>query len=253
MEYDLTQLDDAIFYYLSTVPNVPQSVHMIYNALCDQNICPALKSPANRDNNKLKLICTCNTLDSRFKNIKVLRKNNTIYVVLSTNKESTFDSFPEDTHEQVPPLTLVEYMLTCPEYSSSLNFTDYVDNKDTVLHLICRHARYDLLQRVLTLYDVDPKVQNVDHITPYDVLPFNSGDKSTKIMADLVKYECEKEVRTIRNMLTELRKHNTELQNVNAILINETNKAKATVSKWKLMAISELVTMVGIGVAYCML
>lgn len=248
MEYDLTQLDDAIFYYLSTVPNVPQSVHMIYNALCDQNICPALKSPVNRDNNKLKLICICNTLDSRFKNAKVLRKNNTIYVVLSTNsKESTFDSCVEEIyHDQVSPLSLVEYMLSYPEFSSSLNFTNYVDDKDTVLHVICRYARYDLLQKVLKLYDVNPRVENIEHKTPYDVLPFNSGDKSTKIMADLIKYEYEREIGTMKNMLMELRKHNTTL-------VNETNKAKTTVFKWKLLAISELVAMVGVGVAYCMI
>ena len=53
-------------------------------------------------------------------------------------------------------------MLDNRDYCSRFNLTEFMDSKNTALHIVCKEDRLDLLNKILDKYDVDIQMKNKD-------------------------------------------------------------------------------------------
>lgn len=233
MEYDIDRLDEAIFYCLSLHPDAFLTPVRIYNWISNQSICPAL-NPTDRnerDSLKIRFNCICRTLDTRFKNVHILRDsiNPDIPYLIMTNKakieaekefiRQNFSSYiPEFDELNTMSLQTIEYMIKNPEFSATLDFSEFVDGTDTILHILCKDCRLDLIEYLLDMYDIDINIKNLHGLTPYELLPFDHNDDSVKIITKLLKYEYDTQVNKIKTNLRDIREMNTKLVNTNTKL-----------------------------------
>ena len=69
MEYNLQDLDKAIFYYLSLYKDQPRSISQIFSGLETENIIPEFKNRNEHNLNVIKLKTSCHIMNDKFKTI----------------------------------------------------------------------------------------------------------------------------------------------------------------------------------------
>lgn len=213
--------ETEIFQLLVQSANTFRSVHSLYNEYTSNN-----KNKPIPD--KRKFILSCELLNTGFKNIKKTYKNNVLYLTFSTdktlNEQFEMDSNVNDDKdfEALDKCDVIEYMFNNPKFSTNLSFSEYVDGTDTILHLLVRRNKYDLLNNIVAVYDVDFDIKNKNGEIVLDVIDFSDPRSSRQIIRTILAYQLNKYKLANANMDTELKRQNTQLSEKNYQLTSQT-------------------------------
>lgn len=151
----------------------------------------------NSDVTKKNFVEICQTLDSHFKNVYVEHKKNGLFLMFSTNAHLN----TEELCTNIPPVNVcdqIEKILKDRNLHYLLTPKQFLDGVDTVLHIVCKHGRYDLAVYVLKYYDVDVEFQNRDGLTAFEVIDFKKQN-SVKLAKLLIEYKTNKTNKTKNN------------------------------------------------------
>ncbi|AYV78798.1 MAG: hypothetical protein Edafosvirus34_8 [Edafosvirus sp.] len=250
MEYAIEKLDEAIVYYLTINPNVPKSIYQIYDGLCQEKICPDLnKSFMTKDINKTRFTTLCHILDTQYNNIHKFYDRNMLYLLFSTKDKSEVisnnnmlvrgNNMPMNKYDptfmfELPnQCNVIAYMLDNKDYCSKFNLTDYMDDKNNMLHAVCQNNRMDLLERILSSYDVDLNIKNRDGKTALDLVT------NVQMMRKLLEYDFNKKLLKLQLETQNLKENNTHVVFATSMSIqkynDEISKVKNQVYMYKFL------------------
>jgi len=226
MEYSIDKLDEAIVFYLTCNPDKPKSIYEVYNGLCEEKICPDLnKSFMTKDINKTKFTTICHVLDTLYCNIHKFYSNNTLYLMFSLKDKnqiilSNYHLIKNVTNpvcEFLAPdqCNVINYMLDNKNYCTSFNLTEFMNDRDTMLHIVCQSNRVDLLDKMLLSYDVDINVKNKEGKTPLDISTNN------QIMRKLLEYDFNRKLLKLQVDKQDLKENNTHIINTTSLSLNK--------------------------------
>lgn len=224
MEYSIDQVDKAIYYYLSTNPNVSVSINKLYDELIKEDICPDLKNPNKRDLHKTIFTTRCHTLHNNYNCVKQSYKRNVLYLMFTKSDEDI--KFPisyTDNLENITfssPIELLENIFNY-KMQDTIQLCDYYNETDTLLHSVCREGNLKLLEDIKKQFSIDIDLKNKFGETLIDVIPPTpDGLKIQKLLLE-DKYE---------KILLDKNYENLNLKKTNTRYINEINKLKQQVN-----------------------
>jgi hypothetical protein len=230
MQYSITDLDKAIYSYLSCHPDTPQSVHQIFSGVCKEKICPDLENHPARERNKQLFNLTCVTLDSDFQNVHKMYIHGKMYLIFSAdtkdvvlkkwNDDLEVVSAWDDSEDDIDYGHIIEQIINNPQKYTDFNVNDRIDGIDTPLHLLCREGKYDSIDKLLKIYDVELCLKDRKEKTPLEIAMERNDSKMIKL---LMTYEYEQK-------LTDLRYQNEMLKKVNKDVLVANSKHVKNIS-----------------------
>lgn len=220
----ITDMDTDIFQMLVLSADQFRSVHSLYNEYTSNK-------PTTLVDTR-KFVLTCELLDTGFKNVKKIYRNNVCYLAFVTDNSHLpkeieriqVNVTQEDKDfESIDKCEVIEYMLNNPKFTSSISFTEYVDGTDTVLHVLARKGKYDLLNRIIAVYDVDFDIVNKNNENILDVVDYTDARSSRQIVRSILNYQLNKCKLDNKIVIQQIKKHNTELTEANRVLTKNVN------------------------------
>jgi hypothetical protein len=213
MEYSIEQVDNAIYYYLSTTPDKFISINKIYSELINENICHDLMNSQQFLLNQTIYLLNCYKLCDIYNNITKEYKDSVLYLRFNTKsivKENNlpfntiknndiFDNsfnLPTELSNNVlyfktsfnnsfnSPTELLNNVLNL-NIHNHIKINDYINKNDTIIHHVCREGDLKLLLYIKQYFDIDINLKNINNETLLEVLPGNSdGLKIQKILLE---------------------------------------------------------------------
>lgn len=210
-------MDNGIFLILTQNPDKWMTVVSLYNQYTKEY-------PRT---NKKDFILSCELLNTRFKNIRKCHKNNLCCLAFITdnnlipesfhNEEKYYEMTTDESFKLLDKCVVIEYMINNPQYNPSISFSEYFDGNDTILHILFKEGRVDLIKKIERDYDINLDITNSKNESLLDVINYNKNNNNSN---DLVKlYIDHKFKRLNRNYDT----HIEQIKQTNMILL-ETNK-----------------------------
>ena len=222
-------LDVEIFQLLSENADAWLTIQNLYN-----------KYVETREDfaDKKSFIISCELLNTRFNNIRKCKKRNGLcYLAFVTDKDKelnypkdivSFDDKDNDEEfKRIKDSEVIEYMLQNPESCYKLPIKSLYNNTDTVLHIICKDGKDDLLEDILNYYDVDTEIKNKEGLTPLEVINFEKNPKnSIKMVKQLLNYKIKNIVLDNEVKLSKTKEVNSALLKLNSDLTKENTRLK---------------------------
>jgi hypothetical protein len=237
----IDQLAKDIFQILTVNANKFRSVYSLYNEY--------ILDSKNKYVTKRDFSLTCELLNTYYKNIDKKYYDNICYVVFVTDPSHLSNddreqiknaSMKEDNEfNSLDKCDVFEYMINNPKFCENISLKDYCDGNDTILHLLTRKNKYDMMVKISNLYDVDFDVKNKNGESVLDVINYNDLQNAMKIVKLITSYQVNKY--QLKNSLVNesVKKQNTSLAEQNKELRNEvtslTKHVKETESSKKIV------------------
>lgn len=238
MEYNIEKLDEAIVYYLTYNPDIPKSINQIYNSLCEEKICPDLgKSFINKDINRIRFSTICHVLDSQYDNIHKFYNGTQLYLMFSTKDKADIIKSNQSLIGHQNPIqhqfdipnhcNIIDYILDNSNYYSQFSLAEFMDGKNTALHIVCKEGRLDLLNKILDKYDINIQTKNKDGQSIVELVT------NAQIMKKLLDYDYSKKIIKLETTTLNL-KNNNALMSISTSLTLK--KAGSDLYKWRVLA-----------------
>lgn len=197
MEFELKDLDKAVYYYLTTNPDVSFTPIDIFEGIMKDKICPDL-SMGNTDYIKVTNICM--NLQSLYTNVIYDEKMNTCKFTTKSNSN----------------LKIIEEFVENPEMYPEINLQNLYDGENTILHVVCKECRLDLMQKITQKFYVDFDVKNKKGQHMIDMIPTNQKGVDmlkyiNKVMMDQNNDKMNSENLNLKKSNTQLLEHNTQM------------------------------------------
>lgn len=231
-------MDENIFQLLTQNPNKWMSVVRLFNEYKTSN-----KFLSNTYSNQKNFLIECELLNTKFKNVRKTHKNGLCYLAFVTDDSLLYYpsqnlySDPDTTSalcEPVEPFEIIEYMIENPEYHEKISLTEYFNGVDTILHILFKKGRIDLIKKLMIYHnDIDFDIKNAVGQTVIDSLP-NDSEETTKLKLVTMYYDMKMEknrkeyeikIKTNENMVKSLLEENSKL-------IKQNNELKKTSGKY---------------------
>lgn len=219
MEYSVDKLDEAIYFFLTTHPDIPYSVSSIYKNIIDENICKELKD----DNYQTHFRTICMMLNRMFKHVHKFYIDDTIYLIYSTdddvtvlNKHKYSNSLLAESNIDIDNMfdthdycNMLQYMIKNPLLKSKYNIDEFVNDNDAAIHVATKENNDELVQAICTNFNVNISRKNKEGKTPIDIAMENNN---TKIMKSLLTFSMESEIGKQQEMIHRLQADNNLLK-----------------------------------------
>jgi hypothetical protein len=215
-------MDKDIFQILARDPNKYRPIFSLYNEYCKEK---------HSYVDKKHFIIICELLDVNFKNVKKLYRNGTCYLSFVTDYSSLTDveesdkksnaytkegsKYNDNEFGALDKCYIIEYTLDNPKTCSKLSLTDYLDGTNTIIHIVVNKGRYDLLNKLISYYDVDFDIKNRLNQTVFDVLDLKDVQNTINIIKLIVNYQINKNRVTIESNVLSVKQQNSLLLDQN--------------------------------------
>lgn len=219
-------IDEEILQLLTQNPNKWMSVISLYNQYTKEHTV-----------NKKEFIVNCELLNTRFNNVRKYHKNNLCYLAFVTNNslipedvlfevEEKYNNYINDEiFRSLDRCDVIEYMIKNSNCCENLSLSEYFDGVDTALHILFKKGRIDLVNTLVSCYDIDFDIKNGNNESLLDVL--NYSDKNASKLVKLVfEHQFAKLNETNNNNLNKIKQTNTQLLETNKKLSNENSLLK---------------------------
>ena len=230
----MEELEEAIFQFLTQNPNKWLSAQTIYNHLT--------KDLPHRHLNKGAFVERCELLYTRFKNVHKRIRDRICYLIFVTNEASLPREVVDEelrTQREVDealraldPCSVIDYQLTHPEYGGTLSLTEFLDGGDTILHLLFRRGRVDLVDKLSREFDVDFDVKNVQGQSVLDVINYGDSATATRLLQKFLDHKVDrlrlahaKDLAVVKTTNTSLLEQNARLKTENTELRRDLTSA----------------------------
>ncbi len=206
MEYNLEDLDKAIFYYLSLNRDKPKSTNQIFNALIDQDIVPSLKKKKDHSVNVIKIRSLCHVMDNKFKPIQKIYKLGNLHLIYSDKNINEVEdiSFEESTLNSKEELNYDDIIKDLVKHSDNypyIQINDTIDGKNPPLHLSCNIEDPKYLKGLLDHYNVDIDIKNSSNKTALEIAKDNKFTDHVMILQDYNHSQIINKLKTVNQKL----------------------------------------------------
>lgn len=170
---EIEQIETGVMCFLTQRPNEFISIISIYNNY--DNDIPVSKLPEKK---MFKTICEL--FDTRHNNIIKTYKNGMCYLCFTLDESKLNDALKkvgldkptfyniteseqtrmDNDFRNIDQCSVIEFWINNPDVSPSFDFTKYFDGENTILHIMAKNGRYDLIERLNNLYGVDFDIRN---------------------------------------------------------------------------------------------
>lgn len=223
------KLDDGIFQLLTQEPNKWIPVVTLYNMYTREF--PNTYNVLKRD-----FMAMCEMLHTRFKNVRKYHKNGMCFLAFVTDdsvittdvrdEEYRTELENDNAFKSLKKDDVIQYMLDNSEYCQQLSFDEYFDGNDTIMHILYRNGKPDLVDKIMTSYKINMDVKNASGESLLDVI--NYSDKL--VSARLVKLFISNQVSKINlehaKTMEQIRETNSSLLDKNKLLTLENNRLR---------------------------
>lgn len=236
----IDRLAKDIFQMLTISANKFRSVYSLYNEY--------VLNDKNRYVSKRDFSLTCELLNTYYKNVEKKYYDNICYVAFVTDpshlsnddREQIKNTIAKEDNEfnSLDKCDVFEYMINNPKFCDNVSLKDYCDGNDTILHLLTRKNKYDIIVKIANLYDVDFDVKNKNGESVLDVINYEDLQSAMKIVKLITSYQVNKY--QLKNFVVNesVKKQNSTLVEQNKELRNEvtslTKSVKETESSKKM-------------------
>jgi hypothetical protein len=205
MEYNLEDLDKAIFYYLSLNRDIPKSIHQIFNALIKEDIVPSLKDKKDHSVNVIKIRSLCHVMDNKFKPIQKIYKLGYLHLIYSDKNINVEDISFEETNiadsEELNYDDIITDLVTHSEEYPYIQINDTIDGKNPPLHLSCDMEDTKYLKGLLDHYNVDTDIKNSSNMTALEIAKENKFTDHVIILQDYNHNQIINKLKTVNQKL----------------------------------------------------
>ena len=190
MEYPLSELPKAIYYFLTLHPNECFTFKDLRHNLMNENICTEFLPYVSHADRDIFWEHSCNTVCNTYENIKFENRK----ISLNIPSEQKYD------------MKLIENIINNPiSYTSVLYDIPYDDSDQTILHILCQEGRIDLLRKLsnnfdLNLYAVNRNGQYIDEVIPST----SEGIKTMKTLFKLLRENHNSKLLNMKKLNTQL-------------------------------------------------
>lgn len=216
MEYDYVDLKKAIYYFLTLHPNQKFTVSELYNEIKKEKICKDLEyyeSKCSKDA-LAYFVKSCRDVYTGYKNITYLGSSDSYMIKAEISKYN---------------MTEVENMIKNPQLYPDIRYDALFKDGQTLLHILCHEGKNELLEQVAESFHIDLSTKNGNGESLIDVIP-KSNDDTARALLKIAMVQM-REISDGR--ILELKKLNTELQNVNNSLFYQLNDAKHNITVYQ--------------------
>ncbi|AYV84015.1 MAG: hypothetical protein Hyperionvirus15_53 [Hyperionvirus sp.] len=211
-------IEEGTFQLLTQEPNKWISVVRLYNLLSNDH--PGVSI------SKKEFLLKCELLNTRFKNVRKRTRNGVCNLAFVVDDSSLVDGVGggedgEKIFKALDKCEVIEYMISNKEYCSNLSLNEFFDGVDTVVHILFRNGRVDLVERLLETFDVDLGVKNSEGKTLLDVVNYGEGGNAGKLIR--LVYESQMNALKLKHSgeLVVVKQRNTALLEINKKLESE--------------------------------
>jgi len=252
MNYSISELNDCIFGYLTTVPNQAKSLPEILSNITQTtgHRCEALANDVNNSDYRRKFLESCDTLDNTYKNIYKFYKNNMFYVMYSdkdpnevnqrmeyyygsiadtSNDETIFVSFGPD--------IILDYFLSSTQSQNSQNNRYMLSVKEYLSKCTVNDA-----QRIFDKYKFSPDKQ----FSGTSLLQMAIDNNNAPLVEYLVKEKYSGKITKLKADNLTLKKNNTVLLLNNKTLDNDNKKLKKELGNTKIFQLVPIGVLVSV-------
>ena len=202
-----------IFQMLTMDANKFRSVYSLYNEYVMEH--------RNTRVSKKDFSLVCELLKTYYKNIEKKYYNNICHVAFVTDSSLVSNNDTEqirnlakqelEDFNSLDRCDVIEYKINNPKYCSDLSLIELVDGTDTVLHLLARRNKYDLISKLSSLYDIDFDIRNKINESVLDVINYGDIQSATRIVKLITSYQINKYKLTNSISDDAIKKQNTTL------------------------------------------
>lgn len=242
MDHPISQLNDCIFDYLTSYPDMAKSFTQIYNDITGStgHRCSELNDPSFRALRKNRFITTCYTLDNEYKNIHKIFKSGTPYLVFSSKPKADVAmqfNLQDLTDSDVMPSScpvdydgMIDYLLENTDQFDDFDFNNaQMTETETLLQYIIKTNKLEQFRKIMSLYDIDLKQQ----INGKSLIDFVLECGNVSLLKELLEHQHNKNVTELSTSLSNVKKLNTRLSNNNRILQLKNQTLEGTVMELK--------------------
>jgi|AntRauTorckE6833_2_1112554.scaffolds.fasta_scaffold12793_2 hypothetical protein len=241
MDHSIENLDDCVFDYLVSNKDEIASIYKIYHDITGEtgHRCTSLNDPKNRDVYKRRFRTICYTLDNSYDNIYKYFNGDKLYLVYSER----------DFRDTIRKYTDEYDHLSLNDYSPSFNnITDVIedlidndkfefdlennfDDNETIVHILVRNDRGDLLRKLLQSFDLHFDKKNKFGETPLDIATKCNNCEMVKM---ILEYGYSEKIHDLNQKNKTLRKTNTQLFNENNKYNNKINNLESSLYGYRI-------------------
>ena len=221
MDHSIEDLDECVFDYLVSNKDEIVSIYKIYHDITGKtgHRCTALNDPKNRSIYKIKFRTICYTLDNYYDNIYKYFNGEKLYLVYSErdfsdairNYTDEYDYLSQD--DCYPSFSniieVIENLIDNDTFDFDLE--NNFDDNETIIHILVRNNRDDLLVKLLQSFDLKFDKKNKFGETPLDVAINCNNSEMVKMILEY----------TYSESIHDLKQTNKDLRKTNTVLINE--------------------------------
>ena len=214
-----SNIDEGIFQLLTQNPNKLMSINDLFDQYTKDHSINFLKKD---------FIINCEELNTRYKNIKKYYKNQQCYLAFVTDESMMTDHISSSDDVILDKCDIIEYMISNPQYCEKMSLTDNFDGTDTILHILFRKGRIDLINALAGSYDINFDQMNARNESLLDVMD-PSNQNTSKIIKMVFDNKYKKLISENQIRLNDVRHTNSILLENNRKLANENQELKKQV------------------------
>jgi len=200
MEYSIKDLPNAIYYFLSLYPNKRFNLKDLRQNLTDEKICTDYLLSTSCADGEIFWNTICQKVCKTYQDVDF----NNGEISLSVKNEKKYN------------MNEIEKIVKYPDdYPNILFDKPYKNTGDTILHILCKEGKFDLLDELCEKFDLDLDAVNGSGQYINEVIP--KTPKGVKTMGTLFKLMHENHNLKICN----IKKLNSKLQIKNNQLTSE--------------------------------
>jgi len=217
-------IDEGIFQILTQNPNQWMSTVNLYNQYTKEYYI-----------NKRDFLINCELLNTRFKNVRKYHRNGLCYLAFVTDNSliskevddevKNDDLTNDEIFRSLDKCDVIEYMIKNPQNCENLSLTEYFDDTDTVLHILFRKGRVDLVNTLVSCYNVNFDIRNRNDESLLDVLNYNDKN-APKLVKLIFEQQFAKLSENFSNRSNDIKQMNSSLLEINKKLKSENNMLK---------------------------
>lgn len=232
MNYSISEIDDCIFGYLTTVPNQPKSLMEILRNITGStgHRCEALSKDSDNSTMRKKFFEACDTLDNNFKNIHKFYKYGIFYLMYSdklpeeVNLEKYYNDINYDCHNGdsndfasigFEQDIILDYFLKNNNNNNNNKYATFI--KDYLAK-----CTVDDIRKILEQYDFDPEKQ----LYGTNLLQMAVDNENIELVKYLTKKKYDGKITKLKGDNLILKKNNTVIVLNNKNLESENKKLK---------------------------
>ena len=237
MEYNLQDIDKAIFYYLSLYKDQPKSISQIFTGLETDDIVLEFKNRNEHNLNVIKLKTSCHIMNDKFKPIHKIFIKGVLHLVYTDNIndiDRTLDNISDletdfDFKEIVKDITLN------PLNYPHININNTIDEMDTPLHICCQIEDSNYLEKLLDYYDIDTNIKNASNQKAIDIAISNNFSNHVNLINT---YHYNKIITNLKNINQKVQaEHNLQTEQTTYLRNQMDILSDHLISLWSLMIV----------------